>query len=299
MRPVLLILFLAFGSILNAQIDSANVKIIAEKEKSLDSISMVMLQSYTERERFDACFKFIQDLIESLKTPNSFYYNYPNLKPVSILYPEDSTFRIFTWSVQYETQLYQYFGAIQMKGEKLKLFPLFDRSDQMKNPMDTVTTNEKWYGAVYFSIHTTKWGDKTYYNLFGWDGRNFKVTNKVFDILQFKNGKPVFGEKMIYYNEEKYCRYIMHYTAEANATLNYSQQGEKIIMDHLVKQGNYDGMMVPDGSYEGWKWLQGKWRHMPKVYSFKLNDGEAPVENPVFKERENVPPVPPVPINPR
>jgi hypothetical protein len=46
---------------------------------------------------------------------------------------------------------------------------------------------------------------------------------------------------------------------------------------------------VPDGDYEGFKWQNGQWVHVNKVFNFKLEDGQAPVGDPLmdFKGNKN------------
>ena len=53
-----------------------------------------------------------------------------------------------------------------------------------------------------------------------------------------------------------------------------------ILFDHLVSETNEPGKrytLIPDGDYEGFKWTNGQWLHIDKVFDFKLKDGEAPI----------------------
>ena len=57
-----------------------------------------------------------------------------------------------------------------------------------------------------------------------------------------------------------------------------------IIYDHLISENNQPDKKytyIPDGDYEGFKWENGKWLHVDKVFTFKLQDGQAPVEKPL------------------
>ena len=57
-----------------------------------------------------------------------------------------------------------------------------------------------------------------------------------------------------------------------------------ILVDHLVSESNEDDLpytFVPDGDYEGFKWENGKWLHVDKVFHEKLEDGQAPVPDPL------------------
>jgi hypothetical protein len=53
-----------------------------------------------------------------------------------------------------------------------------------------------------------------------------------------------------------------------------------ILVDHLISETDEPDLpwtYVPDGDYEGFKWVAGRWQHVNKVYDFKLKDGEAPI----------------------
>ncbi len=45
---------------------------------------------------------------------------------------------------------------------------------------------------------------------------------------------------------------------------------------------------IPDGDYEGLQWKNGKWVHITKVYTQKLESGNAPVPNPIRDEKGNI-----------
>ena len=66
--------------------------------------------------------------------------------------------------------------------------------------------------------------------------------------------------------------------------VNYVSDLDMILVDHLISETDQPELastMVPDGDNEGYKWERGKWVHIDKVFTFKLRDGEAPVEKPV------------------
>ena len=63
-----------------------------------------------------------------------------------------------------------------------------------------------------------------------------------------------------------------------------------ILYDHLIsdsEEPEKPWTFVPDGDYEGFKWMGGKWVHIDKVFHFKLQDGEAPVEDPILDIKGN------------
>ena len=69
--------------------------------------------------------------------------------------------------------------------------------------------------------------------------------------------------------------------------MNYDREMDMIVYDHLISEDNTPDKkytLVPDGDYEGFKWVNGKWQHVDKVFDFKLKDGQAPVPEPLKDE---------------
>ena len=121
-------------------------------EDTIGILSFATLNDTSELNRMAACRKLILTLVAALKSENSFYYSFKQLNTISIQYPPDSSFRIFTWQLFVNDNDYRYFGAIQMNQKSLKLFPLIDRSMNFENAEDTTLTNENWYGCIYYNV---------------------------------------------------------------------------------------------------------------------------------------------------
>ena len=69
-----------------------------------------------------------------------------------------------------------------------------------------------------------------------------------------------------------------------------------IIYDHLIPEDGETGKRysyIPDGDYEGFKWKDGKWVHINKVFNFTLKDGEAPTPVPLTEGKFQTPGPPP------
>lgn len=165
-------------------------------EDSLKSVADSMLDSRDEMVRQSSCYAFIKMMVRALKTPNSFYYQFDSLTRISILQPEDSRFRIMTWGLRYDNGTFRYYGTIQINDPKgLKLIPLFDYSSFIQKPTDTITSADRWIGAIYYRLIPIKTSSgKTYYTLFGWDGNNSSSNIKLVEFLSFNSkSQPVFG----------------------------------------------------------------------------------------------------------
>ena len=258
-------------------------------EDSLIKIADVMLLKGSNGiERREACLQFVKTLVEALKVPGSYDYQFNSLRDslISIQSPRDNKFRIFTWEVYLARGIYRHYGAIQMNNKKeLILYPLNDYSDYIGEPEDTITSNNYWYGAYYYNIKMKRRWFKKYYYLFGWDMSGYNSSKKLVDVLYFKNDKVRFGAPLFVYKDEdiKKTRVIIEYKKDAGVTMNYYEDIEiasskwrnkkkMIIFDHLVSlAAPFDerSMMVPDGSYEGFKYRFGRWIYVPKVFNWK------------------------------
>jgi hypothetical protein len=55
-----------------------------------------------------------------------------------------------------------------------------------------------------------------------------------------------------------------------------------VVFDHLVSESRDNTKkysLVPDGDFEGFRWKDGQWIYVEKIFDFKLRDGQFPVEN--------------------
>jgi hypothetical protein len=238
-------------------------------QDSLQRLGFIMINDSIEPQRYNASYAFIKTLVNTLKTPYSFNFPFDSLKTISIQTAPDKRFRIFSWHVMNNDGSYRYYGTIQMNNAagKLEMFPLVDYTPAIKNPGDTVTTNEKWYGAQYYKIIPVSNNVQTpYYLLLGWKGNTIKSTKKVIEILYFKDdrayfGLPVFdGDKD---NADK-KRILFEYDRKASMLLNFEPSTGTIVFDHLAPpdpklKGKYE-LYGPDFSYDGYKLSNGRWK---------------------------------------
>lgn len=266
---------------------------LKKQEDSLKIYGRKMIMDKTASQRFSADSVFIRRLVKALKTPNSFYYRFDSLETVSHIYAPDSTFRIFTWQFTRDDDQYRQRGAIQMKTAdgSLQLFPLIDMSDFTNAPQDSVRTGQNWIGAIYYSVLMNTFNGKKYYTLLGFDDNHMRSTKKWIEVLTFdQKGKPVFGGNYfsILSDSTKVpfhpARFCLEYKKDGRARINYDKDLGMIMYDHLVSESNEPNKvytMVPDGDYQGFKWNNGKWTQVDKVFDYKLQDGQAPLPAPL------------------
>jgi hypothetical protein len=234
---------------------------------------------------------FTRLLVSALKTPYSFYFPFDSLQTISKLYPPDSSFRIFTWQMVVNENLTRQHGAIQMKtyDGSLKLFPLIDKSDITSNISDTIGNNKGWIGAVYYKIIQTRSSNQNYYTLLGYDENNIRSNRKIIEVLSFSNEEPMFGGRYFSYAEDSVfksaaSRYVMEYKKTAGARLTYDEDLQMIIAEHLESETGEPKKKwtyIPDGDYEGFKWKNGQWVHVEKVFNQVTAEGKEPVPSPV------------------
>ncbi len=268
-----------------------NLKLLEQKEDSLKNYARKIIQGINADDRFNADSIFTRVLVRALKTPHSFHYPFDSLETISRLYSPDSLFRIFTWQLVINENVIRQHGAIQMKTHdgSLKLYPLIDKSDITTNVTDTVGNNYGWIGAIYYRIIQKKSSNQNYYTLLGYDENNIRSSRKMIEVLNFLNDEPTFGGRYFSYEEDtvfktSQSRYIMEYKKDAGPRLMYDKDLDMIIVEHLVSESNEPKKkwtLVGDGDYEGFKWKNGKWVHVEKVFNYVTPEGEAPVPTPI------------------
>jgi hypothetical protein len=286
---VLLVSFSSFAQPLT----KANYNKLKRTEDTLKVYASNMIRDMDASKRFEADSTFIRNLVRTLRTPHSFYYPFDSLETVSRIYAPDSTFRIFSWQFTRDENTYRQRGAIQMRTDDgaLKLFPLIDMSDFTSAPQDSVRTPQNWIGSIYYGIIMKMHNNKPYYTLLGYDDNNMKSTKKWLEVLTFdESGRPVFGGPYFSIKTDSlkpaklFPRFGIEYKKVGRARMNYDKDMDMIVYDHLISEDNQPDKpftMVPDGDYEGFKWANGRWVHVEKVFDFKLKDGEAPMPDPL------------------
>ena len=270
------------------------------REDSIKQYADDIVNAREALERFNADSIFTKMLVRALKEPYSFYYPFDSLQTISRLYAPDSSFRIFTWQVVKDASVFRRHGAIQMNtaNGELVLYPLIDHTENIDDINNAVLTNANWVGAIYYKILLNTAGGRKYYTLLGYDENSFRSTKKRIEVLTFDtNHKPVFGAAP-YFDITKegtpappQSRFSIEYKKDANAILRYDDELKMIVFDHLIPENNEPTKKftyVPDGDYEGFKWQNGRWVHVNKIFDFKLEDGQAPVEKPVKEDKLNI-----------
>ncbi|TXF89794.1 hypothetical protein FUA23_08900 [Neolewinella aurantiaca] len=275
--------------------DNSNLQ---KAESDLLQLSYIMHTDSSDEARFLACKSLIKDLVEALKTPNSFNFDFSGLEGVKVMMAPDSSFRFFTWELHVNRDEYRHYGAIQYNSSALKLMPLIDRGDQLRqNPETAITSNTDWLGYVIYNIIPGgTYQGKPYYFLFGYNRHAALSRQKVLDVFYLDPaGKPVFGLPVfaVYTPEghllEDHTRLVLEYSAEANVAMRFEPESKRIIYENLIIAQGPDGgpISLPDGSYHALEYgTDGRWHEISKVFNHKYE--KAPVERVLPEEKKDI-----------
>lgn len=292
-----LIFFISLAA-MSQKIVAADMKKLRAKEDTLKEYAMYLNTDSLTEDRMISDSIFTRTLVRALQIKNSFFYPFDSVMGISKLYAPDTSFRIFTWQIVFNDYYSRQKGAIQMRTTdgSLKLFPLRDVSEFTEKPQDSARTRMNWIGAVYYNIIKTQYNNKNYYTLFGFDENSAMSSMKWMEVLTFnEKNEPVFGGPFFSYANDSIpqktqYRFSIEFKKDTRVLVNFIDELRMILVDHLVSENNdeeHKWTYVPDGDQEGFKWENGKWVHIDKIFSFKLQDGQAPVGDPLLDIKGN------------
>lgn len=299
-KPFLFCLFLLgfLSAAFSQKITSADMKKLRAKEDTLMEYSLYLNTDTLPEDRMISDSIFTKTLVRALQIKNSFFYPFDSMLGISKLYAPDTSFRIFSWNITYDDYYSRQRGAIQFRTAdgSLKLVPLRDVSEFTNKPLDSVRTKGNWIGAMYYNIIKTQFKGKNYYTLFGFDNNNAQSSMKWIEVLTFnEKSEPLFGGPFFTYEKDsipkppKY-RIALEFKKGARVLVNYIEEENIILVDHLISETDQPELqwtLIPDGDQEGFKWENGKWVHIDKVFTYKLQDGQAPIGDPILDSKGN------------
>jgi hypothetical protein len=286
-------------------ITTADKKKLALKEDTLRNFAQFLVTDSLTADRMVSDSIFTRMLVRALRIKNSFYYPFDSLFGISRLYAPDSSFRIFTWTIQFDDFYSRQKGAIQMKTKdgSLKLIPLRDFSEFTTKAEDSVRTKSNWIGAMYYNIIKTQYRGKNYYTLFGYDSHSAQSSKKWIEVMYFnERNEPVFGGPFFSFEnddppQKPLYRFSIEYKKGARTLANYIDDLGLILVDHLISETDQPELkwtFVPDGDNEGFKWENGKWMHINKAFDFKIDMsgadpymGNPPTEQTILDNKGN------------
>lgn len=262
MKYRFLLLCLLFPFLANSQFQEK----LNNYSDSLSFFAERILKGSTVEERSTANNKFLAYMRELMKEDSSFHYAFDELPSIIKLKSDDGELRIINWNLPREDAELSYHAFIQRytKEGEYRYFELQDLDTSYQDLIKYKASAEKWPGALYYKIIEKKNEFNSYYTLLGWDGNNQLTTFKVVDVLSFdKTGNPKFGESIFKYHKELQNRVVFEYSANNKMNLNYREDLDLIIFDHLSPprsslKGIYE-YYGPDFSFDALEWNGRNW----------------------------------------
>ncbi|MDR1006648.1 MAG: hypothetical protein LBL74_07270 [Bacteroidales bacterium] len=227
-------------------------------ENQLKPLMDEMFYAPIDNQKFNANEKFIALMADILTYPKSFSYPFERLTSnnvdsmrISVLCPTDNRFRIYTWSIKNDFGEVENFGFVQVPNPEEKenfVYRLFDKSEESIYPEEAKLHDTNWFGAVYYSLITTKYDGNSYYTLLGWDGKDIYSQRKIIEPISIKasNGQPTFGSA-VFYKEKNRKRCIFEYSPKANFILRYDNQ---FVERRLTKKTQRNKKIIPQSKTE-------------------------------------------------
>ena len=281
-KPIFLTFFLFFI------LENTFAQSLRELEPRLSALAKIMVQDTFAPNRRKAAEEFNPLFISALQQKDAFKYRFDSLQNISMQVPLDSAFRMFTWQLVKDPDHYQYFGAIQMKGKKPRVVVLNDKYQEIEDKEFATCTPENWCGGVVYKMKefTGKGGKQ--YLLFSYNINAMFERTKFVDVMKYRDGKFTFGAPLfVQKGKENRKRILMTYGADSKARMNFDEQMQMIIFDHLISQKNeITGLtMVPDGDFEGYRLEKGVWQYVEDAV--KTTPMDTPMmPNPVLDKRK-------------
>jgi hypothetical protein len=284
---IFLCFFLGTHSGLQAAGKNDNARELRIMEDSLIMTADSMFHTPIPDFRTGYCEQFVRQLIRTLKTPGSYNYPFDSLrKLINIISPEDKSFRIFNWAIAYSDVRLRYYAAIQMSGEELRLFPLYDNSDMLNGIDDSkVLTNREWIGGLFYNIITRKVDGRDVYCLLGLNDGNPVSTKKFIDPMIFTDKGPEFGAPVFAIPSASAPgsgaqRFVLEYKKGVQVSMNWDDTHGGILFDDIASQVNDPNRKytyIPTGQYNALRWSGNAWHLVRDVIPLlELKDGEAP-----------------------
>ena len=175
---------------------------------------------------------------------------------------------VVSWNVELSNQTNAYGAVVVFRGKKNEQTVQalrFKRSTTLRPTLDEKSryTAKEWPGAVYYEVLLQHQGNRPVYTLLGWDGADNIRTRKVIETLSVNGTKLKFGVPIISAGRGSTKRYIMEYSDQVSASLQWREDLDMIVMDHLSPPSpDLEGQTAyygPDMSYDGFVWKKNHW----------------------------------------
>jgi len=262
------------------------------QDQLLDDLSYygdVMVNAYEAKHRIRAKAEF-DVLIDRYVTEGHYKTDdWAALEPYSRQQEsEDESLFIITYQVNTGVYPYVYGGYVIHNEQVTKL-----NHESVLDPDSQYQAYgaEDWYGALYYNLLPIK-GNPNSYLLFGYQYTKEFDKTKLIDVITLDANGITFGKEIFITRADEgrddvKQRFILEYSSDTNASLNYNESIDMIIFDHLMprmgQQAGQGNTYVPDGTYEGYQFEKGSFVYVEKIFDHIYE--EAPRPEPVLNNQ--------------
>jgi hypothetical protein len=261
-RYILLTLAIVYNTAISGQS-------FEEIRSKLSELMTMAAEEYDYTVKQEYLTSFATLLSKTLKTPNSFSLSFDSIPHLNVISSNDGVLRIFSWGTLKNDREYIYYAILQRRMSDKKnplsdIYILNDVKQTVLNPEKEILRYPDWYGCLYSDIIETHDMGKTYYTLLGLDYNNGISHKKYIDVLTFNpQGIPSFGAPIFIDATGIKSRIVFEYSAKSVLHLKYHSNLGKIVFNWLYpivpEKRNDKSYYVPDITYDGYEFKNGKW----------------------------------------
>ena len=208
---------------------------------------------------------------QALSIPGSMDFEWQKLNKIGKLQSDDGQLKVFSWYYTDNASVTHYSCLMQCKDKKDRSIVYALNPDEELDKRKEILNQkpEHWAGKVYYELITEKYRRKTIYTLLGADFNDMTTMIKCIEMLSVNRGKLAFRRGGFSDHGTVKDRIVFEYSSNYAASVHYDDRLRMIVFDHLAPiHPLYDGIYQfygPDGSYDGFKFLDGRWERMDNV----------------------------------
>jgi len=239
---------------------------LAAVEAQLETLLADLRAADNDADKASRNTTFKIELEKALQDPSALSYPFASLTTVGFIDSPDGKMRIVNWNIEQDdfSQLYNCFILHQgdRKGE-YNVTELKDVSFGMPLQPTEIIGSGEWYGALYYKIIPIEKSGKTLYTVLGWDYFSSMSQLRVIDVIYFTGKTVKLGSPIFKVGKETHKRMLYEHSKKAGMALQYDEQRERIIFDHLSPESpsmaGFKSFYVPDMTYDAFVLENGKW----------------------------------------
>jgi len=193
-------------------------------------------------------------------------YPFSKLSTIGFIDSPDKQMRIVNWNIEQDNLSQNYTCFVIHYDKKKKeqfVTELIDVSFGMPTQPTEILTSDNWYGALYYKIIPVKKGARTLYTVIGWDYYTEMSQVKLIDVIYFSGVNVKIGSPIFKVGKETKKRVFYEHSKKAVMYLNYEEDRERIMMDHLSPESpsmkKFREFYIPDLSYDAFIYDKKKW----------------------------------------